>query len=376
MGLGLLFLFGLASAFSPRAIGACETIRFAGPPKVYLHAKDLGDADLTAVAQAMKELHRQFNNLGVPIRVTSLELTTEPFVYQQWFKSPEPAIHVGFSNEPGIQPAATAWKLDRETCTYDQAHIRVKHPDVYDAGWAFEEPGADIYYTVGLNSPSGERYFRVAYLHELLHAFGLAHSNDGFAMLNYRDRTWLNRQPGHRLKPLPDDIRGIETLYGPGQERQEVGLLNSWWQRVRKKDKPYPAASQRLICEPAVGTGWEAWSKAQCASNGSQAVCPGDRLRARVAVVNYGTSAIEAGLTAHFSTDLRLSGGDVQATTDRRFTIAKESSRQVRGLFRIPATLPFSTEFTVILSVQGDAIEREWIPLRGTIRTRSAAECR
>ncbi|HET8935883.1 MAG TPA: hypothetical protein VFN67_20690 [Polyangiales bacterium] len=374
-----------AAAYTARTQAGCTPITFASTPQVVLHTAEMSGFDFVTTLQlldAIVDVHNQFNAVGgtTAAVASTITLSTNPFVFKQWFNDPTPTIHVGFTSSASADPGATFWNVNSANCRILEAHIAIKNPDIFS--WRFTEPSyaGEPWYMAGLTSPDG-RYFRIAYVHELLHAFGLAHSADGFAMLNYGDRTWANRPEPERIKPLPDDIEGLRELYPGGSTRTEVGLFNSWYDPTQLSSGAYPAASQAFLCAPSGGTGWAGRFASLCATAPVTQLCPGDTLYTRVAVANYGTDDVDVAMTMWLSQDDVLNtSADLAAPETRSFALGAQSSSQQGRVYSLPASAAFATEYTVI--VKAVATEQtaagsssDWVPLRGKIRTLPRSSC-
>ena len=381
----LLSAAGPAAAYTARTQSGCTPITFASTPTVVLHTAEMSGFDFATTLQlldAIADVHRQFNAVGGTSAAvaSTVSLSTDPFVFKQWFNDPTPTIHVGFTSSPTADPGATFWNVNSATCRILEAHIAIKNPDAFS--WRFTDPSSigEPWYLAGLTAPDG-RYFRIAYVHELLHAFGLAHSADGFAMLNYGDRAWANRPEAERIKPLPDDIEGLRDLYPGASTRTEVGLFNSWYDPTQLSAGAYPAATQQFLCAPSGGTGWAGKLDALCATSPVTQLCPGDTLYTRVAVANYGTDAVDVDMTMWLSQDDLLDESvDIAAPQTRSFALGAQSSSQQGRVYTIPASAAYDAEYWVVVKAVASeqtaaGSSSDWVPLRGKIRTLPQSSC-
>ncbi len=376
-----------AMAYSPRAQSGCDPITFAEPPRVVLHSTEMVGFNLVEFLQvlaAMEDVHASFDAMGGTwAQVVDFEVVSDPFVFRTWYGDPQPTIHVGFTSDPTANPGGTFWDVDTGSCTIREAHIQIQAADVFS--WSLMEPSfyGLNYWEEGLSNATG-RYFRIMYVHELLHAFGLAHSNDGYGMLNYGDRPWANRDLGDRIMPLPDDLQGLRALYPSSTARAEVAVLNTWFEPDNSGTTTYPAADQIQLCSPAVGDAWADRYDDLCAtSNGGPGiteVCPGDDLRVRFTVANYSTDSVDLTAKAWFSTDEVLdyaAGGDVRSPTTHDTTVHGSGTRG--RLFEVPTGLLFNREYHVIVKVKGETTAgvrvSDWSPMIGTIRTKPMLQC-
>ena len=338
-------------AAEPQAVEGCDTIRFEALPRVVLHTSGMEEDVAEGVSTAMTDVQRQLAALGTALAELATEDRTA-LTFEAWGEPTEPVIHVGFTDDPEAKSHAVAWNVDAETCIYREAHIQFATSP--EAGWELGEPGPADYFRVGSTAPSGAHYFRATYLVSLLEAFGLKPTTE---------RAWLNRDEGDRLVLMPDDIAGLASLYPPGPASPiAAALINGL----------VTEEGAALLCGPAAGNGWAPWNAERCAEDVSETACPGDYVRARVGIVNYGTERVNAQLGLWFSTDTTVDDADVASPSQISATTEPQSHGQVRYAFRVPGSLSPDTEYTLIIKATG-AVENE-IPLRTKIRTGSSCE--
>jgi hypothetical protein len=373
--------FNPAHAYTPRTFAGCTPITWATQPKVVLHTSEFAGPDffqnlanLLQLSDAMNDVHDQFNLVGATAaQVTAFEVSADPFVYTSWFGGGTPTIHVGFTSDPTAAPGATTWDVDA-LCNIVEAHIQFKDPFVF--GWTFSDPSAhnEDYFDAALTNGAGDRYFRISYVHELLHAFGLAHSDSTFSMLNYGDRPWANRSVDDRIRPLPDDVEGLRDLYPLAGVRREVAVLNTWFDPSVTSTGTYPAANQARLCKPSLGTVWNADLFADVCGltnnlAGSTTVAAGQTLRTRFAFANYSTERVDVVASLYFSSDDVWDAADVASVTTRSFTASASGSSQQGRTWTVP-TLNAGT-YNVIVRVEATTtsgvVLTDWIPLRGTV---------
>lgn len=367
----------LGHAYTKRALSGCSEISFAQPPHVVLHTSEMGGIDFIEalkVMDALADAHAQIDGAGINISIASSSLSSDPFVFKSWFYDAQPTIHVGFTDDTSKAPGGAFWRVDG-SCNIEEAHIYFKDETIYD--WSFNEPEGEgePYYMAGMN-PIGapSKYFRASYMHELLHALGLAHSNDGLAMLNGGVRPWMRGDFGEKIKPLADDLRGLRDLYGVGADRLEVKLVNSWFTPDTTSTDTYPSADGDFLCTPSVGTGWDDWDEPLCALSPTTTVCPGDTLRVRVAVLNLSTEGVDVNLRLWLSEDDVWDGFviDRRSSDLREFSLTRtQGSRQGR-LFEVPDNLVAGQTYHVILRARATGqtsggVVTDWIPMRGTV---------
>ena len=369
------------SAFTPRTLNGCTPITWASQPKVVLHITEFAGPDffenlinLAQLTDAMNDVHEQFNLAGgTAAQVTAFEVSTDPFVYKSWFGGTDPTIHVGFTSSATANPGGAFWDVDA-ACNIVEAHIQFQ--DLTAFGWTFSHPEMhdEPYYDVTLNNADGDRYFRISYLHELLHAFGLAHSNDSYSMLNYGDRPWANRVTDDAIRPLPDDVEGLRALYPLGGSRIDVAVLNTWYAPVVPTGT-YPAADQQQLCKPSLGSAWNSDRFADvCGTSGGAAgsteMYGGDTLRTRFAFANYSTESVDVVARLYFSTDDIWDAADIASVTTRSFSVSANGSSQQGRAWEVPYGLA-AGDYYVIIHVEAIAtsgtVVSDWIPLRGTV---------
>jgi hypothetical protein len=370
------------NAFTPRELNGCMPITWASQPKVVLHTAEFAGPDffenlinLAQLTDAMNDVHEQFNLVGgTAAQVTAFELSTVPFIYKTWFNDVTPTIHVGFTSSATANPGGTFWNLDA-TCNIIEAHIQFQ--DLTAFGWTFSHPSAhgELYYDVTLNNAAGDRYFRISYVHELLHAFGLAHSNDSYSMLNYGDRPWANRVADDAIRPLPDDVEGLRSLYPLADTRREVAVLNTWYDPIVSTET-YPAADQKQLCKPSLGSAWnndlfaDVCGLTAGGAAGSTTVASGNTLRTRFAFTNYSTESVDVVASLYFSTNDTWDAADVASVTTRSFSAGANSSSQQGRTWTVPSGLAAGDYYVivrVVATTSSGVVVTDWIPLRGTV---------
>ena len=370
---------------------------FSGPPRVVIHTAEMQGFDLAQTFQvlaAIVDIHEVVNAVAATsMEVTSTSLSTDPFTFKSWYGDTTPTIHVGFSSTLPA-PGQGDGHAVAGACDYDEAHIGLWNESNYS--WAYFEPEAEgvPFWDAG-KLLGGQHSFRLAYLHELLHALGLAHSDHSFSVMNKDERPWHNRPLGEQFQPLADDVEALRELYpGAGGDSLRISLLNTWYDPT---DLDGNGARQKMLCEPSTGNGWaDRWDSSRLYSdaapddgldtcgipatgNGTD-VCPGDVLWTRVAVSSYHTADVDIAMRLWFSPDdvwQGLPGGDVKADEVWEFTLGGQSSTQRGQTFTVP-NLPegdyYVIEKGVATASNGDKTN-DWIPLRGKVHVKSANEC-
>lgn len=393
-----------AYAYEPIEHGDCESATFLGPPRVLLHLDEINDLQLTEMIEivaAMQDIHVEFNKIGATsTEIIDLETTTEPFEFQNWYEDTTPTIHVGFSEsisdferESATAAGITSARVNTN-CEYNEAHIVFQSPNLLDWAWGTPSFYNIDYYQATAHAEGTRYFFRGAYLHELLHAFGLGHTSNSYSFLNYGIMPWANREEDEAIRPLPDDVEGIRALYPGNGVRREVALLNTWYDHEDISDTG--AAYQKQLCAPAKGDSWQDRFFVLCGT--STSVFPGDFIRTQVAVANYGTNEVSIVHSLYFSTDefwdpsislfnkavslpktlattfysgftIVPPGTDKASVTQYNYTLGESSSARKGFTFKVPQLA--SGNYYVIAHISATTpngtVVSDWIPLRGQI---------
>ena len=215
-------------------------------------------------------------------------------------------------------------------------------------------------------SHDGDHFVRTAVLHEWLHAAGLVHVSNSYAMQNYGHLPWQNSGNSAMAEPLADDARGLRALYGDGTAESDVTVLTTWYDKDFLQNG---AATQRSLCQPAVGHEFsDSQFNTYCSKEEDTTACPGDRVYTRFAIVNRRTGgAVELTERLYFSTDSELDDNDAVSPTVWLRTVNKNFRE---GHSFIVPDLPSGTYWPII-KVSGDFTQEtyndDWIPLRGQI---------
>jgi hypothetical protein len=416
----LALLSGTNQVYAYEAISSssCSQITFSSPPRLIFHISEIVDPDasmLFGIMAAMGDIHTQFNLVGATsAEITHFEISEDPFILGDWFSEITPTIHVGFSADPSVferdnsQAAAITGHPPRNagTCEYQEAHIVFQDPSLLYWAWGVPSTYGEDFYNADEITTYGLRYFRPAYLHELLHAFGLGHTENTFAMMNYASRPWSNRDVHSQVRPLPDDVEGLRDLYPSSGVRREVGLFNTWYDSSDVSNSG--AAYQKQLCRPSTGTSWGDKFGLYCGqlvdsanggfSSGSSSMNPGDFVRTQVTVGNYGTSTVEITHSLYFSRDeqwhpdvatvnqMRIATGaqpseipadltlepfvtDTQSVTVYNYSLDHSSSIRKGLTFRVPN---LSSGFYYVIArisatTPSGHVVSDWIPLSGGI---------
>lgn len=414
----LLVIAALASVSSGRSEtpAPCEAVAFATPPRVVLHAATLegfGDLGTALLVEDMEAIHAQIGALaGTDVAIRDLRVSQAPWDGRSWRFDREPTIHVGFTSVEtlappagasaiAVGPGAVVTRLAPARCTLVEAHVILPGPEDADGHplepWALGEPEdhGEPYWDTAHADPRRGRYFRMAYLRALLHALGLDPDPTAYGMLNPGDRPWANRAPGRRLMPLPDDVRGLRERYpDPDDVGVDVAVLNTWVD-LDALPASLPTAPQRPLCRPSAGVRFagdfgETQVGDRCGADerghaGERAVCPGDTLFTRYAVANYGTEDLALRARLWLSEDPIWNGAaaDAESPDRKAFALAGGSSTKRNSTFEVPQGLAWDRAYHVLIRVEVEndvrhvagAHTADWIPLRGTIRTKRRADC-
>jgi hypothetical protein len=367
-----------ASAYTLQSTVNCSDLTWSGPPEIQIHYGDFQGnfVEVLQMVDAVIDVNDQFNLVGATTAaVTTVTSTNDTFTFANWFNDVTPTIHIGFTNSMPNNAIGRAQigPTPIVTCQHDEAHIEFLDVDNHD--WNFSTPSlsGEDYYETGKTDDSGATYFRHSYVHELLHTFGLAHTVNGYAAMNYGDRGWANRPGDDAVRPLPDDVEALRDLYPAAGTRTEVALYNTWYDPARVTNG---AATQDLLCEPSLGTSWNADRFAsRCgtggAASGSTTVCAGNTLRTRFALANFSTDSVDVDARLWFSTDDVYQWSDTISATAHTFTVSANGSTQQGRTWTVPALGAAGTTYHVLARVVATtstgAVVGDWIPLRGTV---------
>jgi hypothetical protein len=374
-----------ANAYEHLVVGNCDPIRWTSPPRIIWHTTEWqagGGGPFTGdLYSALVSVADEFNHMGATsARVRYLDITSDPFTFGAWYQDPTPTIHLGFTNNANVaEGATTAQPQVDANCEYDEMHIRFQ--DVNTQAWRFGLP--DTYYTAQETDAAGAMYFRTAFLHELLHAFGLQHTRDDYAFMNFREFPWANRTGGNGVRPLPDDVAAMRYLYPAAGVRSEVATLTTWFDTNRVSAVGPGAAMQIGLCAPSLGNQFSASPfsdiSATCGTGGpnagSTSVCPDDLLYTRFALANYSTESVHVDVRLWLSTDEVFTLSDKVSPTHPTADVTRANSALQSHNWRVPAGLIAGTRYFVIAQVAGTtatgAPVDDWIPLRGTVTARA-----
>lgn len=371
-------------AYTPMTTEDCDVVTWPSNPRVILHLSELvgftGDMEDDLI-QAMEDIHAELGATGgTTAAIAGFTLSTAPFTFRTPYNDAVPTIHVGFtSDEDEADGAAKVYK-DNGRCEITSANIQFLNPSETNAqlvDWRFGEPadeGED--YWLADHNLNTSAYFRISYVHELLHAWGLKHSPDSYSMLNYSTRPFLNRVEGRQVRPLPDDVEFLRDFYPNSASTRSLGITNTWYTPSEDLDE---AADQDGLCAPAKGDAWDDWNAPHCATNPTTQVCPGEWVRTQSAIANYGTELLSIEHRLWFSRDATWTTSDLASPTVRTYDVRGNVSSKQGRMFQVPTNARHGTTYYLIARVTGtDAggfVRNDWIPLRGQIAIKSLAVC-
>ena len=381
---------GALLAPSTASAAECERKTWDEQPKVVIHTSEFEGTE-TAQANmidAITDVNEQLNGVGATAAaVTATQVSTDPFTQDTRFDVSEPTIHVGFDDTLSDPDAVGVTSRTLFTDTCELARVNIAFLNEWDGkSWRYALPGGagDNYYEAEeFVGGDGNKYFRVAYMHELLHAYGLVHDDgaEKYSFMNYGTRPWANRPADEMIKPLPADVRLLRDLYPEDGSRGEVAVLNTWHGDGEPRNG---TAIQGVVCAPSLGSNWSgSVFDAHCGtggpSSGSTDVCAGDMLRTRVTFANYSTDPVTIGAWLVFSEDEEFDppSTDPETPTEMKtFELGAAHSARRGFAWEVPEIdAPSRSEYHPIVYVVATptnddadwAVRSDWIPLPGTV---------
>lgn len=388
-----------ADAYLPTQKGACSTVTWKSSPAVIIHVNEwwLGGGaghttpDLADIFEAVYDVNREFNRVnGTSAWIGgqfpgSAGISISPFESGIWDNSTESIIHVGFTSDPTVlvpgQFGVTELQNPDFQCKYSEATITFPAPDIQSWNYNTPQDTDENYYTALGTDARDAQWFRPVYLHELLHAFGLSHS-DKYAFTNYGDRAWATDKQSlsgpdaeaTSIRPLPDDIAGLRFLYPATGTQSQIAVLNTWHNPSSTQGT---AGYQRLNCKPSLGTTDSvAFDAAFCGTGGPDAgsieVCPDDTLHTRFTVANYSTQRVNLEAQMYLSPDDVLStASDWISANKYPISANAAESGNYAQIWQVPDPSPANADYHVIVRLTGTTTSGvsvdDWIPLTGTV---------
>lgn len=375
----------------------CSADVWKTPPRIVLHTSEYSgkSGDTALMAPAITDVVKQFNAVGgTSAKVGSVTTSTAPFKFGDWFDDSVPTIHVGFTSDikadTGVDgdAATTPAHLGSDKCLKEMHIVFADKddPSPDTVTWNFKTPmdsyWQDTYYDATAADAQGNTWFRPSFLHELLHAFALAHVTDQFSFMNHRlpaGFPWANRAASDSVRPLPWEIGRLRTLYPqtgtpPYPTHYDVAVLNNWYGAPQPDDD---AASQVKLCTPSAGGDFtDPTSTGTCSTGGSLSTCAGDDVLTRFSVANYSTGSVHVSAQLYFApaTDITYKSTLPHSTDTKTVDLVAASSSLVHAKFSLP-DLAFGAGYHPIIhidavhmdssGVEDPATERsDWIPLR------------
>jgi hypothetical protein len=412
VALAVAAIAALVGSASP-ALAACGTAPATWPsqPRIMLHLSEIeGNGTLPPfilalqITQQMQDAVDQFNQIGgTSAGITDIETTYDPFVWKGSYNDSVPTIHVGFQPQPKITADNNgngALALTR-TAIYLSANCSPtstsEFSDLATQNWSFASPfmykdDGSRFYDAGRFAPTadgGGEWFRPSFLHEMLHAFGLQHTDDYYAFMNNRGLNnttggfpWANRADADAVRPLPYDDKLIRDAYPASGSRWDVAPLDTWFHVT--PTSATNSADQVKLCTPSLGTKFtnDQTTSGPCGTGGTigggTRVSEGDTLRTRFALANYSTATMHVESHLWLSTDEQLSDGDTPANSWDVRDIPAATSQLAEVGFKLSA-MPAGTYHPIVavsswhlksdgtIDTDTSKTSFDWIPLRGTV---------
>ncbi|MCC6157613.1 MAG: hypothetical protein IT350_06130 [Deltaproteobacteria bacterium] len=219
----------------------------------------------------------------------------------------------------------------------------------------------------------GDFYARPVIIHELLHGVGLDHTTSDFGYMHPTVSSgsvlFTNRDDNKRVEPAPKERQGLRTIYPQSETETDLAIANNIW----PNDVGTGDIKNYKLCRPAYGLHWAGKFDQYCTTAEIHSnLCPGDFVKVRVPVMNYGHSSATYNLEMWFSiNDPWGSGTDQESPTVRSATTGAVSTTLVETSFEIPSTVSNGQNYYIIMRVKPIANEEStmnnWMPMRGLI---------
>jgi hypothetical protein len=376
---------------APQTVPSCTAASWASPVvKIHLPGFSGNQADME---DAIRDVNAQIGRVGgSTVRIESTVVSDEAFHTSPYYDS-EPVIHVGF--RPIANPKAAASAFNAYPCEH---FITIDTAE----SWNYGLP-AD-YYTAGKYDSDNSIYFRISYLHELMHAFGVgAHDEDGhpdnvYSFLNYGERPWVHASEDAMIRPLPYDVRELRDMFPGSGSRTEVAVTNTWLVHENPPCAPNlnkavdadlsalcetdPVASvtyQEMLCAPSVGDEPKETKLFArfCGEPNATAVCPGSILQVHYGLANYSTASVSVTSNMWLSLDDAWDPDDYLSPTSKSYSVSAATSQNKFWGYEVPS-LPINLleprEYYVIVrataTTPSGVTVRDSIPMVGTVTDR------
>lgn len=359
--------------------------------------ESLDDLELGQMLWAMEDVNNMVESVHGVDLAFNLSVRWDSFTFGTAVHDPNPTIHIGFlvdNDTPTTVAAVTPLYDQPEDCHWSEAHMFINAPSVMDqlfTFWDMGTPGSD-YYERAYLAQGGGSFFRAIYLHELLHALGLNHSQTEYSHTNYTRPPWRRAVADEMMQPLPDDVAALRYLYPDNTPFGQVDffLTNSWpnFSEDATPDEPDEYITPALqTCRVNGGhEGYDRWEDAdgcgpdadgvpdfdcyqQCGGRDDDPgmpviVCPGEEVYTSVTVNNVGTLDLDLEMRALFSADDVLDFTDTLSPTIQHKQVDATESRNAKRTYEVPDVPDGEYRVIVAANAQG---EIDWYPLRGSI---------
>jgi hypothetical protein len=397
-----------AGAYTLNKSDSCSSMKIKNPEAVHIvvHTSSLlgSDRQVDNMLGAIDAVADEFNKVGgTTAHISSITTTTAAYHHATSYDETDGTIHLGFASAVGSEDDVSGGAVGEEIpfhktrdgslpvpspCTVespnvgflDEVNIKPGHID-----WNFLTPGersgdgGTKFYAAQESDAEGHVYFRPVLLHELLHAFGLGHSADATAFMNYGQKPWINRPPRKMITPLPDDLAALRHLYPADDEVYRVAFLNTALDPSEHLTNK--AGKQKALCHPSGGTTYAPlFDSYYCGKSGVDKVCAGGQVYGAYSLANYSTTAMNVTVAAYFSISDTWEGTDMGAVDYDNYTIAAGKTALIGDHWTMPSMQVGTQRLHLILRVvatkdtpgeapPANSVTTDWLPLYGTITT-------
>jgi hypothetical protein len=392
-----------AEAYTPSTSDDCTSVKIKNPSSVHIvvHTESLLGSDLQVsnMLAAIDAVTDELNTVGgTTAHISSVTTTTAAYHHKTSYHESDGTIHLGFApvikDDDGVTHVGQEVPFESKAtpplpspCTVESPNIGFLDLD-HISGWNFKTPGdtdkdqGNKFYKAGVKDLADHYYFRPQLLHELLHAFGLAHSDNTTAFMNYGQLPWINRSPDKMITPLPDDLAGLRHFYPGSGDVYRVAFLNT------ALDPAGPvsdggAGTQSPLCHPSGGTTYAsvfATYNYGCARSPYFNVCAGGQVYGAYSLANYSTKDMQVTVQAWFSTDDVWTESDHASVDYDVYTVATGKTVLIGDHWTMPSMQVGTLQIHVILRVvalqytpgsapPANSVTTDWLPLDGTVTT-------